>query len=158
MFKDKSLNLCGVWRGLTGVINLCPNCYQKVEETAWGSMQIQQKKRKTPLTWCEESFVSVLIPFQTDTNEWEALHFSEKRQAAVLFTGGGVGRRVNFKPPLSIVGCVSACFGNIPCKLCIEGFSVHVHTVHVHKNTNPYLCPSPVQGIYVKIKWNEEWN
>lgn len=59
--------------------------------------------------------------------------------------GGGVGRRVNFKPPLSIVGSVSACFGNIPCKLCIQRFTVHVHTLCMCTQTQtlisvPVLC------------------
>ena len=89
MFKDESLNLCGVWRGLTGVINLCPNCYQRVEATAWGSMQIQQKKKRKNSFDLTQGiiFVSVLIPLQNDTNEWESLHFSAKCQAAVIFSG-----------------------------------------------------------------------
>lgn len=90
MFKDESLNLCGVWRGLTGVINLCPNCRQMAEATAWDTKRIQQEKkkeRKAHLICCEESFVSMLIPFQTDKNEWEALDGSTEYKAAVIFRG-----------------------------------------------------------------------
>lgn len=111
------------------------------------------RRKKIPLICWVESFVRVLIPFQTDTNEWGALHFSAKCQAAVGLQGGGVGGRVNFKPPLSIVGCVSAWFGKSPCKLCIQGFSVHVH-----KNKLFYHSPTAVQDIYVNIKWNEKWD
>lgn len=162
MFKDESLNLSGVWRGLAGVINLCPNCYQRVEATAWGSMQIQQNEKKQQqqafdlvrgiICFCADAF--------PDWHKWvRSFTFQCKTpDCCHLFLGGWGGRRVNFKPPLSIVGSVSACFGNIPCKLCTQGFTVHVHTVRVHTNTNSYLCSSPAQGIYIKIKWNEKWN
>ncbi len=159
MFKDESLNLCGVWRGLAGVINLCPNCYQRVGATARGSMQIQQKRQKA--LWLgarHHLFPCWCFP---DTNEWEALHFSAKRKDPDIFVGGRereLSGRVNFKPPLSIVGSVFACFGNIPCKLCKQGFTVHVHTMHVHTNAKCYLFPGPAQGIYIKIKLYEKWN
>lgn len=67
--------------------------------------------------------------------------------------GGGVDRRVNLKPPLSIVGSASACFGDVSCTLCIRGFAVHVHT-----DTKSYLCPNPVQDIYIEVKWIEKYN
>lgn len=154
MFKHKPLNLCGVWRGLAGAVNLCPNCYQRAEVTARGSMQIQQKNNKM------FDVLRKVICFPVDTfPEWYkwVRSYMSVQNARLLSSssGGGAGRRVIFKPPLSIVGSVAACFGNIPCKLCIQGFTVHVHAVHVHTKTNSYLCPRPVPGIYVKIKWNE---
>lgn len=152
MFKDKSLNLSGVWRGLTGVINLCPNCYQQVEATARGSMQIQQKK-ENPFDLLGGIVCSCADTFP-DWYKWvRSFTFQCKMPGCSRLQGGGVGGRVNFKPPLSIVGCVSAWFGKSPCKLCIQGFSVHVH-----KNKLFYHSPTAVQGIYVNIKWNEKWD
>lgn len=102
-------------------------------------MQIQQKK-KNPfdllggiICLCADTF--------PDWYKWvRSFTFQCKMPGCSRLQGGGVGGRVNFKPPLSIVGCVSAWFGKSPCKLCIQGFSVHVH-----KNTNffitaPLLC------------------
>ena len=41
------------------------------------------------------------------------------------------------------------------CKLCIQGFAVHVRTVRAHTNTGSYLCPSPRAGYLHQneMKW-----
>lgn len=159
MFKGKSLNLCGVWRGLAGVINLCPNRYQKVEAKARGldanSAEKNKKQGNIPF-----DLLGGIICFRADTfPDWYKWVRSFTFRCKVpgcsqLRAGGGEGRvggRLNFKPPLSIVGCVSAWFGNSPCKLCIQGFSVHVH-----KNPNFYHSPTAVRGIYVNIQMEPE--
>lgn len=162
MFKDESLNLWHLEGGLAGVIHLCPNCYQRVEATAWGfhAKSVEKNKRIKKSLW--RGARNHLFPCWCLSRR---IQMSEKLYISVLSSFGWGGVRTGGREGwvggwvlshlLALLAVYPHVLAILLCKLCIQGFAVHVRTVRVHTNTDSYLCPSPRAGYLHRneMKW-----